>query len=52
MRMRVGDLSSQSHPKDFCRVCKEFDSGEILEWAQSLARNGHMFMWLPHSIRL
>ena len=30
-----------SHSKDYCRVCTEFDSGEISRRAQSLARNGH-----------
>ena len=31
-----GDLGLQSHLSDFCRVCTEFDSGEISEQAQSL----------------
>ena len=27
-------------------------TGEILRWAQSLARNSHPFIWWPHSIEL
>ena len=29
MRIHTGDLGFQSHPNDFCRVCIDFDSGEI-----------------------
>ena len=41
MRIDTGGLGLQSHPKDCCRVCTEFDSGDISERVQiSLARNG------------
>ena len=43
----LGQTSSRfivSHPKDFCSVCLEFDSGEISGRSQSLAPNGHPFM--------
>ena len=34
MRIHMGDLSLQSHPTDFCRVCTEFDSRETSETAK------------------
>ena len=40
-----GGLCLQSHPKDFCEVCTEFDCGEISGRAQKLARNGHPSIW-------
>ena len=40
-RTQTGDPGLQSHPKDFCGVCTESDSGEISGRAQSPARNGH-----------
>ena len=36
-----GDLGLQSHLSDFCRVCTEFDSGEISWRLQSLACNSN-----------
>ena len=36
----MGDLSLQSHPKDFGRVRTDFESREISGQAQSLAHNG------------
>ena len=42
-----GGLCLQSHPKDFCEVCTEFDCGEISGRAQKLARNGHPSIWWP-----
>ena len=50
--MNTGDLSLLSNPKDFCRVSTEFDSGEILRQAQSLAPNSHPTIWWPCSIVL
>ena len=35
----MGDFGFYSHPKDFCKVCIGFDSGEISGWAQSPACN-------------
>ena len=40
------------HPKKFCTVYSEFDSGEIWGRVQSLARNGLSSMWSPRSIVL
>ena len=41
-----------SHPKDFWRVCKESDSGEISGQAQSPAHNSHLSIWWPCLIML
>ena len=48
MCVYMGDLGLQSHPNNFCRVCTEFDSGEILGWAQSLEGNvlDHAKLWI------
>ena len=35
-----------------CRVCAEFDSGEISGWAQSLVHNSHPSIWRPRLIML
>ena len=45
MHIPMGDHGLQSHPKDFCWVCTEFDSREISWRAHSLARNGHKSIW-------
>ena len=41
-----------SFKRTFSKVCTEFDSGEILGHKQSLACNGHLFMWRPWSFML
>ena len=46
------DLSLLSHPKDFRGVCRQFDSGGISGWVQSLARNGHPSISGPRSVGL
>ena len=47
-----GDCGLLSNVKDFCRVCTEFDLGNILKQVQSqaLAHGGHPFMWSSHFI--
>ena len=52
MGMHTGDLSLQSCWKNFCRVCREFDSREVFGWVQSLAGNCHVSKWWPFSIML
>ena len=52
MGMHTGDLSLQSCRKNFCRVCREFDSREVFGWVQSLAGNCHVSKWWPFSIML
>ena len=45
MRIHTRGLGLWSHPKDFCRICIEFDSREISGRAQSLACNGQPTIW-------
>ena len=48
----LGDLSLQSHLRDFRGICTEFDSGETSGQTQRLACDDHPSIWWPGLIML
>ena len=52
MCIHTEDLGLQSNPKDFCQVWTEFNSGKMGGRVESLAENGHPYIWWSCMIML